>query len=110
MNSAQFVTVGVTKIGQFDGAHGGSFARSGRSFDRGPASGNGGIVKLLHLLGRVAGKGDGAAVGDACRFVVDRLADDEVGSVAVIVDQTCMAAVGDVPRPFPAPKVPSTVS
>ncbi len=58
-------------------------------------------MKLLHLLGRVAGKGDCAAVGDACRFVVDRLADDEVGSVAVIVDQTGMAAVGDVPRPFP---------
>lgn len=101
MNSTQFVAVGVTKIGQFDGAHRGSFSRSGRSFDRCPASSNGGIVKLLYLFGRVAGKGDGATVGDGRRFVVDRLADDEVGSVAVIVDQTCMAAVGNIPRPFP---------
>ena len=54
MNSAQFVAVGVTEIGQLDGAHGSSFARSGRSFDRCPASGNGGIVKLLHLFGLVA--------------------------------------------------------
>ena len=110
MNSAQFVAVGITKIGQFDGAHGGSFARSGRSFDRGSASGHGGIVKLLHLLGRVAGKGDGAAVGDACRFVVDRLADDEVGSIAVIVDQTCRPLSAMFRVPSPAPKVPSTVS
>jgi len=54
MNSAKLVAVGVTKIGQFDGSHGGSLARAGRSFDRGSASGNGGIVKQLYLLGRIA--------------------------------------------------------
>ena len=100
MDPTKLIAVGVAEIGELDRTHRRSLARAWRGLDRGAAIGNRGIVKLLHLLRGVARKGDGTSVRDGRWFIVDRLADDEVCSVATIVDEPGVAAVGDISHRF----------
>jgi len=84
MDPAELIAIGITKVGELDRTHRLGLARAGRAVNRGAAVGDGGVVQLPHLLGRVARRCDGAAVCDSRWFIVDRFADDEVRPIALL--------------------------
>ena len=72
MQGADLVAVEIAQISEIDFA-GGTFAHAGRLFASRPAIGDTGGMPRIGLLGRIAGKADGAAIGVGRGFAIDRL-------------------------------------
>src|SRR5688572_29420844 len=84
MQRADLVAVRIAHVGKIQ--LGRTITPAGGILDALAARGNSRIVEGLHLLGRVAGKADRAAIGMAGCLAIDRLADAEDASLGAVED------------------------